>query len=154
MKGSKRPAKKAPGKGVKIEFAGGDRCVYCGSSVRDSDKTVVIPAKVRTRSFPVCSEACREGTEHYVTKDLKLKMYLYLLILAAAVCIILGALSAERQQLMYVGIGVAGAAFLAFPYPISIFETFQQTPIRTVTWISRGIGAALLLLSAVFLLFA
>lgn len=137
------PVKKANSKSAKVEFAGGDNCVYCGKSVKDSDNTVVVEARVHTRSFPVCSAACQNAVESYVEKDKKHKMYMYLIILAAAACILIGAVSANMQKLMYVGLSIAGLAFVFLPYPISTFETFQRCPIRTATLICRIIGVFL-----------
>ena len=51
----------------------------------------------------------------------------------------------------YIGQLVAGLAFLAFPYPISSFETFHSMSISRVTMITRLIGL-LLSVSAVVLL--
>ena len=159
MSGKNRPAKNAPvtkasSKNTKIEFAGGDSCVYCGKSIKDSESTVVVEAKVRTRSFPVCSETCQAAVEGYVEKDKKLKMYMYLIILAAAVCILIGAVSANMQKLMYGGLAIAGLAFVFLPYPISTFETFQRSPIRTVTNICRIIGVFLIVFGFVLATFA
>lgn len=157
MKGTKRPAKKTPVKGAKnakVEFAGGDKCVYCGKPVSGSENTIAVAARVKTRSFPVCSASCKDAAEGYVEKDKKFKKYMYLMILAAAGCILASALLANMGVLMYLGLALAGAAFVFLPYPISMFETFQRRSIKAVILICRILGAVLIVLAAIFAVYA
>lgn len=159
MKGKKRPAKKVPHKSTgtnnsKVESAGGNTCVCCGKPVESGDCTVVVEARVHTRSFPVCSETCKSDVEDFVEKDKNLKKYMYLMILAAAVCILISAVTSSMQLLMYGGLAIAGLAFIIFPYPITAFETFSRCPIRKVTVICRCIGVFLVLFGAVLAFFA
>ncbi|NLH00297.1 MAG: hypothetical protein GX488_00085 [Clostridiales bacterium] len=155
MKQQKRLPKKMPNKSTKndkIEFAGGDRCVYCGNSVNGND-TVIAKARVKTRSFPVCGLSCKEAAESYVENDKRLKKYMYLLILASAACILISSLSAGMSFLMNIGVVIAGAAFVFLPYPISMFETFQHTPIRRVVAVCRVIGVILISVGVIFMLY-
>ena len=157
MKGTKRPAKKAPvkdSKNTKVEFAGGDKCVYCGKPVTGSPKTVSVAGRITTKSFPLCSTACKDSADAYIAKDKKLKKYMYLMVLAAAACILVSALSTNLGMLMYLGLALSGVAFIVFPYPISMFETFQRRSIKSVILICRILGAVLIVLAAVFAVYA
>jgi len=157
MKGTKRPAKKTPVKNAKnttAEFAGGDKCVYCGKPVNGSQKTVAVAGRITTKSFPLCSADCKDSAEAYIAKDKKLKKYMYLMVLAAAACILVSALLTNLGLLMYFGLALAGLAFILFPYPISMFETFQRRSIKAVTLICRILGTVLIILAAVFAVYA
>lgn len=120
-----------------------EKCVYCGKALPENK----LMAKVHTRSFGVCCECCREQTERYVRQDKRFKTALYLLVFAGGLGFLISAFFGGSGPLhmlgAYIGQLVAGLAFIAFPYPVSSFETFHAMSIRRVTWITRAIGLAL-----------
>lgn len=128
-----------------------EKCVYCGKALPENRPM----AKVHTRSFGVCCESCREKTERYVKQDKRFKTALYLLVFAGGLGFVFSAFFGGSGPLhmlgAYIGQLIAGLAFLAFPYPISSFETFHSMSIRRVTQITRFIGLVLSI-SAVVLL--
>lgn len=132
------------------------KCVYCGKELTKKQWK----ARVRTRSFGVCDKACQEKTERYVQADRRYKGVLYLLVfiggLGFALSAFLGGESEVRMLGAYVGQFIAGMAFIVFPYPITSFETFFDTPIQKVTRITRIVGvfltaAAVILLVLTFI---
>ena len=153
QKGSRKNAQTKSNKNIRIEFAGGDKCVNCGKSLKGIESTDVLRVAILTRSFPVCSDVCRDSVKGYIDKDKKLKKYMYLLILAAAVCVLIGAIS-SIQMFMSVALIISGLAFIFMPYPISRLETFQSTPVRTVKIICMVIGIFLAGFGAILIIFA
>lgn len=145
MKGKKRPAKKVPFRPAdpNSDVASGSRCVYCGKPVAQDRPPFL--AQARTRRFPVCSEACRGSVERYVLLDQQRKKFLYLGLFFCAVLVLISALWGSNFYLMSAAVILGGAAFLAFPFPITSFETFLGCSIRTVNRICRVVGAVLLL---------
>lgn len=121
----------------------GENCVYCGKPLGDAP----LRAKVHTRAFGVCCEACREQTEAYVQRDKRFKTALYLLVFVGGLGFLISAFLGEDRPLhmvgAYIGQLVAGLAFLAFPYPVTSFESFHNMSIRSVTRLTRVIGLAL-----------
>lgn len=116
-----------------------ERCVYCGRKIEEEKP---LAAKAHTRTFPVCSEPCKAGTEQYVVRDKKYKMRLYMVIFVAALAI-LGTLVFERDMRLMYGVQVIfGIAFFLMPYPITSFESFQSCPIKVVVRICQGVGIA------------
>jgi hypothetical protein len=128
--------------------AAGDRCVCCGRPISSDPPLTVI---VRTRSFPVCSEACRTETETYVQADRKNKIYLYLIFFICAIGILAGSLAHNQSLFLYPAISLAGVGLTLFPYPITSFETFFSCPIRRVTAVCRAVGVLLAVLGIFFL---
>lgn len=128
-----------------------ENCVYCGRPLCAQP----VLARVHTRSFGVCSEECRARTEEYVQKDKRFKTVLYLLVFAGGIGFVISAFLGEDRPLhmlwAYIGQFVAGAAFIAFPYPISSFESFHAMSIRGVTRLTRLIGLVLSLSAAALL---
>ncbi len=128
-----------------------EKCVYCGKALPENK----LMAKVHTRSFGVCCEECRARTERYVQLDRRFKTALYLLVFAGGLGFMISAFFGGDGPLhmvgAYIGQLVAGLAFLAFPYPISSFETFHSMSISRVTKSTRMSGLVLSV-SAVVLL--
>ena len=125
-----------------------ERCVYCGQ--RLSAEVPHDYAKVTVRSFAVCNEECRKGVEEYVLCDKKWKTALFITLGVAAAIILVAALFNMAGSILYVAFAIAGLGFIAFPYPVTSFETFQGCSIKTVTVITKAIGAVLILLAVVF----
>lgn len=129
-----------------------EKCVYCGKALPEKK----LMAKVHTRSFGVCCEACREQTERYVQMDKRFKTALYLLVFAGGLGFLISAFFGGDGPLhmigAYIGQLIAGLAFVAFPYPISSFETFHAMSIRRVTGITRLVGLALSLSAVVLMI--
>lgn len=129
-----------------------EKCVYCGKALPENK----LMAKVHTRSFGVCCETCREQTERYVQMDKRFKTALYLLVFAGGLGFLISAFFGGDGPLhmigAYIGQLIAGLAFVAFPYPISSFETFHAMSIRRVTGITRLVGLALSLSAVVLMI--
>ncbi|QNK40874.1 eL24 family ribosomal protein [Caproicibacter fermentans] len=135
----------------KIESVRGERCVYCGKPLEAGGEP--FEATVKSRRFHTCCASCKEATERYVLLDKRKKVWLYLTLLLCAAGIIISAMGAANL-FMYGSILLAGIGFLAFPYPITTFETFLSCPIQRVTVITRAVGALLSVLGLLFLLLA
>jgi predicted nucleic acid-binding Zn ribbon protein len=116
-----------------------DKCVYCGSPLPEKHPEV----QVKKSRFGVCSDECLQCSELYLRRDQRYKTILYLVILIAAVIIIITAVTKGDMHPVYISESVVGLAFLIFPYPISVFTTFQHTSIRKVITASRVIGVIL-----------
>ena len=129
-------------------IAPGDRCVYCGKALSPEFGQLFVTA--RTRSFPVCSEECRELADEYVLADRKKKKFLYLILFLCSIAILIGSVLHDPSLLIYPAIGLAGLGMILFPYPITSFETFFACPMRRVVLICRVLGAALILLGIFF----
>ena len=82
------------------KFASGTKCVYCGKKLSIEQENIY--AKVHTRSFPVCSDRCKENTEKYVKQDSKYKIYLYLLLIVCSIFILIGAFAGEQPLIVFV----------------------------------------------------
>ena len=99
---------------------------------------------MRTRSFEVCCADCAEKTEQYIKLDKRFKTALYLLVFLGGIGFVISAFfggdSPLRMIGAYAGQLVAGLAFIAFPYPVTSFESFHAMSIRGVT---RMIGLVL-----------
>ena len=117
-----------------------EKCVYCGKDLPEKP----LKAKIRTRSFAVCCEACKKQTEEYVKRDKRFKTALYLLVFVGGLGFLGSAFFGGEGELRmlgaYIGQLVAGLACLFFPYPVSSFESFHAMSIRGVTRLTRGIG--------------
>jgi len=107
-----------------------EKCVYCGGDLPEKPTKV----KVRTRSFEVCCADCAAKTEQYIKLDKRFKTALYLLVFLGGIGFVISA---------YAGQLVAGLAFIAFPYPVTSFESFHAMSIRGVTRLTRIIGLVL-----------
>ena len=128
------------------------KCVYCGKTLPEKP----LRAKVHTRTFEVCSEACRGQTERYVKQDKKWKLPMYLMIFFGGTGFLLSAILGSGRYGMtgaYAGQVLAGLAFLLLPYPIASFETFHAMSIRAVTILCRVIGLVFAIWGAVLLIF-
>ena len=134
----------------KDNIAPGDRCVYCGKALSPESGQWLVT--VRTRSFPVCSDECREQADAYVQADRKNKKFLYLVLFLCAIAILIGSVVHDPSLFLYPAISLAGLGLILFPYPITSFETFFGCPIRRVVFISRILGGMLILLGIFFLL--
>lgn len=88
-------------------------------------------------------------------RDKRFKTVLYLLVFAGGLGFLISAFfggdGPHHMVGAYIGQLVGGLAFLAFPYPISSFESFHAMSIRGVTRLTRIIGLVLSV-SAVVLL--
>lgn len=144
---SKKSMRKA-----KVEIADSDRCVYCGKRLHTT--TYDYTALAHSRRFPVCSPACQAATERYVQMDKKYKSRFYLLLFGCSITILITSIFGQQSTPMYLAVFSAGFGFAMMPYPISSFETFISTPIRTVTTLCRILGIALCILACVFYCFA
>lgn len=117
-----------------------EKCVYCGGDLPEKPTKV----KVRTRSFDVC---CAAKTEQYIKLDKRFKTALYLLVFLGGIGFVISAFfggdSPLRMIGAYAGQLVAGLAFIAFPYPVTSFESFHAMSIRGVTRLTRIIGLVL-----------
>lgn len=133
-------------------FAPGDRCVCCGKALSAESPALYVTA--RTRSFPVCSGACREEAEEYVRRDRKNKVFLYLLLFLASVAILIGSVVHDPSFFLYPAVCVAGLGLILFPYPITSFETFFSCPMRRVTLVCRVLGGVLVALGIFFFVYA
>ena len=120
-----------------------EKCVYCGGDLPEKPTKV----KVRTRSFEVCCADCAEKTEQYIKRDKRFKTALYLLVFLGGIGFVISAFfggdSPLRMIGAYAGQLVAGLAFIAFPYPVTSFESFHTMSIRGVTRLTRIIGLVL-----------
>ncbi|MGE4549504.1 MAG: TRASH domain-containing protein [Intestinibacillus sp.] len=128
------------------------KCVYCGKPLPERP----LRAKVHTRAFEVCCEACREQTERYVKQDKKWKLLMYLMIFVGGTGFLLSAFLGSGRYGMtgaYAGQILAGLAFLFFPYPIASFETFHAMSIKAVTLLCRVIGLVFVIWGVVLLIF-
>lgn len=144
---SKKSMRKA-----KVEIADSNRCVYCGKRLYTT--TYDYTALAHSRRFPVCSPACQAATERYVHMDKKYKSLFYLLLFGCSITILIASLLSQQSAPMYLAVFAAGLGFATMPYPISSFETFISTPIRTVTTLCRVFGVVLCILAIVFYCFA
>ncbi len=128
-----------------------EKCVYCGRDLPEKPYKV----KVHTRSFDVCCKECSEQAAHYVKQDKRFKTALYLLVFAGGLGFMFSAFFGGESPLRmigaYIGQLAAGLAFVAFPYPVTSFESFRAMSIRGVTRLTRIIGLVLSI-SAVLLL--
>ena len=111
-----------------------EKCVYCGGDLPEKPTKV----KVRTRSFEVCCADCAAKTEQYIKLDKRFKTALYLLVFLGGIGFVISAFFGA-----YAGQLVAGLAFIAFPYPVTSFESFHAMSIRGVTRLTRMIGLVL-----------
>ena len=120
-----------------------EKCVYCGGDLPEKPTKV----KVRTRSFEVCCADCAEKTEQYIKLDKRFKTALYLLVFLGGIGFVISAFfggdSPLRMIGAYAGQLVAGLTFIAFPYPVTSFESFHAMSIRGVTRLTRIIGLVL-----------
>lgn len=151
MSGKRAGKKRIAIRNETIESVRGERCVYCGKTLEAGGEP--FEATVRSRKFHTCSASCKEETENYVRRDRQRKLWLYLILLLCAIGIIVSALGADTL-FMYAGILLAGIGFLAFPYPVTSFETFLSCPIQRVTVITRAVGGLLCALGLLFLFLA
>lgn len=120
-----------------------EKCVYCGGDLPEKPTKV----KVRTRSFEVCCADCAAKTEQYIKLDKRFKTALYLLVFLGGIGFVISAFfggdSPLRMIGAYAGQLVAGLTFIAFPYPVTSFESFHAMSIRGVTRLTRMIGLVL-----------
>lgn len=132
-----------------LEIARGDKCVCCGLPVRSEKPPFLVD--VKTRRFPVCSEACVAHTKAFVEKDQRFKRFFYYGLVICALLILIGSAANESPYLIFSGVCVAGLTMILFPYPVSYFNSFFACPIRRVTLLTRLIGVAITALGAFFL---
>jgi len=125
-----------------------DRCVYCGKALSPESGQLLVT--VRTRSFPVCSEECRENADAYVRADRKNKTFLYLILFLSSIAILIGSVLHDPSLFLYPAVCLAGLGLILFPYPITSFETFFGCPMRRVVLICRILGTVLILLGIFF----
>ncbi|MCI2058472.1 MAG: hypothetical protein LKJ80_04600 [Oscillibacter sp.] len=125
-----------------------DRCVYCGKALDPQAPPCLVT--VRTRSFPVCGQACREGADAYVRSDRQRKKFLYLVLFFCAIAILIGSVIHDPSAFLYPAVCLAGLGLIFFPYPITSFETFFSCPIRRVVLICRIVGVILVILGVFF----
>ena len=101
------------------------KCVYCGGDLPEKPTKV----KVCTRSFEVCCADCAAKTEQYTKLDKRFKTALYLLVFLGGIGFVISAFfggdSPLRMIGAYAGQLIAGLAFIAFPYPVTSFESFH-----------------------------
>ena len=131
-------------------IADSDKCIYCGKNILDVPKDELLYAKAIRRYFPVCSETCANGVAKYVSDDKKHKIHFYWLLIICALLTTVGAFE-NIPIAAFVGVLIFGIAFLFFPYPITAFETFTNSPIKRTLMIIRIIGIIILLAGLFFL---
>ena len=137
-------------KPVKMDIMEGDFCYYCGKWIV-SDKAPQY-AVIKTRVAPCCCTACKEKTEKYVERDKNYKIVLYAAMFFAALAVFGGALFSENPMVVYPAVTLVGVAMIAFPYPITSFETFSKNPIKKVTMLTRILGGIIACVGLFFLL--
>ena len=111
-------------------------CPKCGSS----------HFVVNNEKSKRCAD-CAAKTEQYIKLDKRFKTALYLLVFLGGIGFVISAFfggdSPLRMIGAYAGQLIAGLAFIAFPYPVTSFESFHAMSIRGVTRLTRMIGLVL-----------
>ena len=125
-------------------------CVYCGRVLPEKP----VEVKVKTTTFNVCSDECRLETERYLALDKRFKLPLYIVIMAAAIVTLIIAISGGNMNYSYIMQVAVGIAFVIWPYPVSIFTTFQNNSIQFIVKVTRVVGIILAVFGAILLLFS
>jgi len=123
-------------------------CVYCGGNLPEKPLRV----RVKETTFHVCSIECQSAAERYLALDKRFKLPLYIVIFAAAVVILITAISDGTMFYSHIMQIVVGAAFFIWPYPVSVFTTFQNSPIRFIVRVTRVVGSFLAVFGIILLL--
>ncbi|MBQ2582773.1 MAG: hypothetical protein II577_02610 [Erysipelotrichaceae bacterium] len=129
------------------------KCVYCGKEFSEGG----IKINVSNGTFDVCSNECRKLTVDYLNKDKEYKNRSYIMIFCGSIGFILSTfVFSGRFKLvpMYIGMIIAGAALLIYPYIFSSFITFTRYPIKKLTLMMRILGGLIILASLFFLITA
>ena len=127
------------------------KCVYCGKEFSEGG----IKINVSNGTFDVCSNECRKLTVDYLNKDKEYKNRSYIMIFCGSIGFILSTfVFSGRFKLvpMYIGMVIAGAALLIYPYIFSSFITFTRYPIKKLTLMMRILGGLIILASLFFLI--
>ena len=127
------------------------KCVYCGKEYSEGG----IKINVSNGTFDVCSNECRKLTVDYLNKDKEYKNRSYIMIFCGSIGFILSTfVFSGRFKLvpMYIGMIIAGAALLIYPYIFSSFITFTRYPIKKLTLMMRILGGLIILASLFFLI--
>ena len=127
------------------------KCVYCGKEYSEGG----IKINVSNGTFDVCSNECRKLTVDYLNKDKEYKNRSYIMIFCGSIGFILSTfVFSGRFKLvpMYIGMIIAGAALLIYPYIFSSFITFTRYPIKKLTLMMRILGGLIILASVFFLI--
>ena len=127
------------------------KCVYCGKEFSEGG----IKINVSNGTFDVCSNECRKLTVDYLNKDKEYKNRSYIMIFCGSIGFILSTfVFSGRFKLvpMYIGMIIAGAALLIYPYIFSSFITFTRYPIKKLTLMMRILGGLIILASVFFLI--
>ena len=127
------------------------KCVYCGKEYSEGG----IKINVSNGTFDVCSNECRKLTVDYLNKDKEYKNRSYIVIFCGSIGFILSTfVFSGRFKLvpMYIGMIIAGAALLIYPYIFSSFITFIRYPIKKLTLMMRILGGLIILASLFFLI--
>lgn len=127
------------------------KCVYCGKEFSEGG----IKINVSNGTFDVCSNECRKLTVDYLNKDKEYKNRSYIMIFCGSIGFILSTfVFSGRFKLvpMYIGMIIAGAALLIYPYIFSSFITFTRYPIKKLTLMMRILGGLIILASLFFLI--
>ena len=127
------------------------KCVYCGKEFSEGG----IKINVSNGTFDVCSNECRKLTVAYLNKDKEYKSRSYIMIFCGSIGFILSTfVFSGRFKLvpMYIGMIIAGAALLIYPYIFSSFITFTRYPIKKLTLMMRILGGLIILASLFFLI--
>ncbi|HWQ78940.1 MAG TPA: hypothetical protein VN381_08985 [Anaerovoracaceae bacterium] len=128
-----------------------EKCVFCGKSVPDNPLEI----RIKNTVLNACTEECLAAADEYFAKDRRYKMLLYMIILAAAVVILITALTNGGSDMFAAHVMqiIVGLAFVIFPYPVSVLNTYKNCPIVTVMKGSRIAGWVLALSGLAFVLF-
>lgn len=109
---------------------------------------------VSNGTFDVCSNECRKLTVDYLNRDKEYKNRSYIMIFCGSIGFIFSTfIFSGKYKLvpMYIGMIIAGAALLIYPYIFSSFITFTRYPIKKLTKMVRILGAIIIAISVVFL---
>ena len=128
-----------------------EKCVYCGKPVPEKP----LEFRIKNTVLTVCTEECLEATNKYFAKDRTYKALLYLIILAAAVVIVITAFANGGSNMLAANVMqiIVGLAFILFPYPVSVLNTYKNCSIVTIIKGSRIAGWILALSGLAFVLF-
>ena len=128
-----------------------DKCVFCGKPVPEKPLEI----RIKNTVLSVCTEECLAAANTYFAKDRTYKMLLYMIILAAAIVIIITALANGGSNMFAAHVMqiIVGLAFILFPYPVSVLNSYKNCPIVTIIKGSRIVGWILALSGLAFVLF-
>lgn len=126
------------------------KCIYCGKEYSEGGLKI----NVSNGTFDVCSNECRKLTVDYLNRDKEYKNRSYIMIFCGSIGFIFSTfIFSGKYKLvpMYIGMIIAGAALLIYPYIFSSFITFTRYPIKKLTKMVRILGAIIIAISVVFL---